>query len=242
LILGASSADKTVTFANPIALNAGTRTVQVDKGSAAVDAILSGAVTGGTGSDVLNKTGAGTLQLSNTGNNYAGGTTLTAGTLQLGAAGVIPDSGTFTFAGGTLDQNSFTETIGPLTLNVSGGGTSTIILNADGTQQNITFSGTTTYTAGKLLLSKYTTTSGDLVLLTSQPTQDFLNNVQFLVGSTTINGAYWRGDLGGALVPVPEPVNVALGAFGAGAVGVGIARRLMRRSKEAAAAASSRQG
>ena len=45
---------------------------------------------GGTGG--LTKTGASLVQLSATGNNYTGATTVSGGTLQLGAANVIPDA------------------------------------------------------------------------------------------------------------------------------------------------------
>jgi len=225
----------TATIAGNLALGA-TRTFTVANGAASLDMDVTAVISGsGFG---LNKDGAGTLALGGA-NTYTGGTTLTAGTLQLGAAGVIPDSGTFTFAGGTLNPNGNAESIGPLSL--SGGGTITL----DSSRQDITFSSRTGTPSGTLVLDGWSST-GDQVLISSFTFDaagiSFLNSVQFITASGTINGAYWRGDLGGALVPVPEPVNVALGAFGAGAVGVGIARRLMRRSKEAVAAASSRQG
>ena len=106
LILGASDSANTLTFQNPIAFNGAARTVQVDNGSAATDAILSG-VLSGTGSSGLTKTGAGTLALTAT-NTYSGVTTVSAGTLSiaadggLGTAPVSVTAGLLVLNGGTL--------------------------------------------------------------------------------------------------------------------------------------------
>ena len=62
LILGASTADKTVTLVNPLDLGNFARTLRVDNGTAANDAILSGALSS-TGAS-LTKTGTGTVQLN----------------------------------------------------------------------------------------------------------------------------------------------------------------------------------
>src|SRR5207244_13430778 len=73
-----------------------------------------------TGAGGITKSGAGTLTLSGA-NTYGGTTTVSAGTLQLGAADVIPDGagkGNVSVTG-TLDLNQFSETIKGL----SGGGT-----------------------------------------------------------------------------------------------------------------------
>ena len=159
LVLGASSATHTVHFQNPINLNGGNRIVQVDDGAASVDANLSGAITAGSFS--LTKTGAGTLQLSSTGNTYVGGTQVESGTLRLGASGVIPDTGAVTVrrattAGstdGVLDLNGFNETIGVLTLGsatttAANAGQTPSIINSSATAATLTLGGTVTYNAG----------------------------------------------------------------------------------------------
>ncbi|MCG3147113.1 MAG: hypothetical protein PCFJNLEI_00550 [Verrucomicrobiae bacterium] len=62
LILGATTSDSTVKFINPIDLGSAQRTVQVDNGSAFVDAELAGILSGSSGG--LTKTGPGVLRLS----------------------------------------------------------------------------------------------------------------------------------------------------------------------------------
>ncbi|MGN6724711.1 MAG: beta strand repeat-containing protein [Tepidisphaeraceae bacterium] len=116
LILALQNADSRLTLSNDINLNGAARTVVVNQGSAAVDARLSGQLTG-TGSSGLTKSGLGTLELTNTANNYAGVTNVTAGTLlvngstgagkttvsagaTLGGSGTI--SGDLAVIGGTL--------------------------------------------------------------------------------------------------------------------------------------------
>jgi len=117
---------------------------------------------GGTG---LEKTSSGTLKLSGA-NTYGGDTTITAGTLQIDAADVIPDGGT---AGnvsitGTLDLNTFSETINGLsgagTIDTVAGGSPVLTVgNNDGTG---TFSGIIKNSAGNLALTK--TGAGTMIL------------------------------------------------------------------------------
>ncbi|OYV06452.1 MAG: hypothetical protein CFE26_06235 [Verrucomicrobiales bacterium VVV1] len=67
LILSNATATHTVDFQNPLTLG-GNRTVQVDNGAAAVDGVLSGAVSG-VFSQTLTKSGAGTLLIGGTADN-----------------------------------------------------------------------------------------------------------------------------------------------------------------------------
>jgi len=98
LILGASTADKTVDLQNSLDLGTAARTVQVDNGSAGIDAKLTGAITGGVGSE-LTKTGNGTLDL-NGAPTYA--------TLKT-QAGVTNVNASFTGGTATVNANATTN-------------------------------------------------------------------------------------------------------------------------------------
>jgi autotransporter-associated beta strand protein len=136
-ILSAASADATVNFKNPINLASATsnaaRTIQVDNGSAAIDAILSGQISSASGTNTLTKTGDGTLAL--TGNNtYVGNTTVSAGTLLIN--GTNAGAGAFTVdAAGTLGgtgSNAGTVTVnGTLSPGASPGTLSVDALNVN---------------------------------------------------------------------------------------------------------------
>jgi autotransporter-associated beta strand protein len=69
------------------------------------------AVLGGAG-ELLKLTG-GTVVLLGA-NTYTGATTVNAGILRLGAAGVIPNASALVVNGGTLDLNNFAQTVGSL--------------------------------------------------------------------------------------------------------------------------------
>ncbi|MBN2560037.1 MAG: autotransporter-associated beta strand repeat-containing protein [Phycisphaerae bacterium] len=124
-------------IAGNVSIAAASRTFDVENGAAATDLEVALAL-GGTNS--LSKTGAGTLMLSGAANTYSGTTTVSGGVLALGKSAVdgavpgtlvvtgatvrslaneqIGTSGSITLnAGGGLDLNGFTETIGSLVLN-----------------------------------------------------------------------------------------------------------------------------
>ncbi len=96
-----------------------TLTTQVDSGNAYVSGPISD---GGAGAGSLIKTGAGTLQL-NAASSYSGGTTISNGTLQLGASDLLLNTGNVSIgASGTLNLNTFSQKIGNLTA-LAGGAT-----------------------------------------------------------------------------------------------------------------------
>ena len=110
-----------------ITVNAGTLSLSGANAYTAGTVIASGATleiagsgtlanTAISGAGSLRKSGAGTLTLSSTSNSYTGGTSVTNGTLTLGAAGVLADTGAFTVSGGTFDLGGFAETVGSLSL------------------------------------------------------------------------------------------------------------------------------
>jgi len=162
LTLGSSSSI-IATSGNISLTNAGTIT------GATYDLILGGAYNGtlsnilATTSGSLTKQDAGIWTLSGP-NTYTGTTNITAGTLKLGASGVIPDASAVTVTG-TLDMNTFSETVGSITGagtidNIAGAGTPTLTCGGDGS--NTSFSGLITDATGALSLIK--TGSGTLIL------------------------------------------------------------------------------
>lgn len=126
LLFGSLSANNTVTFANNIDLNGGTRQVQVLDNTLSPDdkAVLSGVISNG----ILEKTGAGFLEL--TGANTFSELVATAGTLQFRSESNLgPMSTGLRLNGGTLSYIGDTDiTLNrPISTSASGG------LNASGT-------------------------------------------------------------------------------------------------------------
>ncbi|WP_395736830.1 autotransporter-associated beta strand repeat-containing protein [Prosthecobacter sp.] len=146
-----ANAGNSLTFSGVVTLAAGAHTITVN--GLLMSGTISGKLTGGTN---LTKDGAGTLVLSSTANDYGGSTTVNAGLLQLGAAGVIPDGSALTVASaGVFDLNGKNESIGSLAgagVVTNIGAASTLTVGNDGT--STTFSGTVTNQANALNLVK----------------------------------------------------------------------------------------
>jgi fibronectin-binding autotransporter adhesin len=132
------------------------------------------------GSGSLNKTGSGTMVLSGA-NNYAGGTIVSAGTLQISSSNHVPDASALTVSGGTFNVQSFSETVASVTLtsgsiNGTGAGTVTAlsyavqsgtasaILAGTGATMTKTTSGTVTLSGANTFTGATTVTAGTLVL------------------------------------------------------------------------------
>jgi len=98
LVLGSATSDGTITLANAIELGEYARIIQVDRGTASLDAILSGTLTGSNG---FIKTGAGSLALHNA--TYTGATRLYDGSLRLDTSSHAPAGSNFIFSGGVLE-------------------------------------------------------------------------------------------------------------------------------------------
>ena len=167
--------------------HAGTITVQ---GTATGDTNIA-AVIGANVTSVTQTSATSSLVLSGN-NDYTGATTISAGTLRLGAANVIPDGtskGNVSVAG-TLDLNGFSETVNGL----SGGGVvdntavSTNAVLTVNTSSN--FNGTIQNTGAALALIKGP--AGDLVLTGNNNTYS---------GGTTVQGGRLFIANGGALTP-----------------------------------------
>jgi fibronectin-binding autotransporter adhesin len=216
--LSSDKSDSTVTVQNAIALGSLNRTVEVANGSAATDAILSGALSGTGG---LVKSGAGALTLSGA-NSYTGATSINAGTLSTSAADRISNSSAVTVASGASFLLGGSETVGSIagagnysiagfTLTAGGDNTSTTVsgnitgasgaltksgsgnLALSGTSAN-TYNGTTTVNAGTLTLDKTSgvvAVGGDLALNgSSKLLYGTAKNDQIAnLASVTINGS-----------------------------------------------------
>ncbi len=141
---------------NLTATGAGAKTFTL-QGSTAGTGLIAGVIPDGSGTTSLAKSGTGTWTLSGA-NTFGGTTTVTAGTLQLGTAGVIPNACAVTVTSpGLLDMNTFNETVGSIagsgTIdNVAGGGTP--LLSCGGNHTSTTFSGVIQNTSGVLSLTK----------------------------------------------------------------------------------------
>jgi autotransporter-associated beta strand protein len=249
LVLGSSSSDSTlntVVFQNPINLGNAPRTVLVvAQGTVSVDAILSGAISGGGG---LFQTGDGTLELAASNNSYTGGTTIdSGGALQIGDGtannGSLPgnvsirDYATLTFAnpgsvvyGGVLSGDGGLVKSGSGTLTLSGSNT---------------FTGGTTVSRGLLVLQNQSAipagstlaiaASGSLVLGTPGAKEP----LELLAGDPPAGapagpltsqppGAGYAAEQGGGAQATPEPGTMALLAAG---LACGFALRLRAKDK-----------
>jgi len=189
-----------------------------------------------TGSIQLVMSGTGKQTLGGgSDNTYSGGTVVSAGTLQIGAANSVPSSGGLTINGtGTFSSGAttgFANNLGALTL----AGTPAISLGTG--NHTLTFT-TLTNTASTLTIngwtgSTFTTgTGGKLIFTDLNLTDDpaaanvtfasFLGNVNF----TGFGAGTFIANAGGLeLVPVPEPTTILGLAAGVLAFGTWVRRR-----------------
>ncbi|MCC6125502.1 MAG: autotransporter-associated beta strand repeat-containing protein [Pirellulales bacterium] len=159
-------------FQNPIDLNGGSRTVQVDDNPGASNdyALITGILSDSVGGAVLNKTGAGTLLLG-ANSSFAGTVVIDAGTLQFGNGGstggiagnIVIDDPAAKFVVNRSDSCSYGGTIsGTGSLLQRGAGTMTL------SAADHCYTGGTTVQAGTLAFAgglpggKYTITGGTL--------------------------------------------------------------------------------
>jgi len=222
---GLENLAQNTTLTGTITVGATGGRVNCDSGTLTVDGGISGTGTlsfGGAGETVvstagmsggmtLEKDGAGTLTL-NTANTYTGGTTLTGGQLTLGANGAL-GSGAFKFAGGILNANDHTASLGALSLTAN----STLNLDRDSTSATLTFSTANDLNGSILTINGWSGSANsagtdDHIFLTANPSSGVLADIDFTgyaPGATRLSN--------GEIVPVPEPITWAMMIFGVAA-------------------------
>ena len=176
------------TLANGFDLNGANRTFTIANGSAATDFVVAAVVTSGTGTGALTKAGAGLMALTNPGNNYTGGTSITGGTLAPQADGALGTGGVTVSPGAVLDLSTGVTT-GAIA------DTATLTLSSSGSTFSVVSFGASTLneSVGQLLVNGVPQSSG---------TYTSANLPNFITGS-------------GSITVVPEPAS--LGQLGLGA-------------------------
>ena len=174
----------------PLALGAANRTFTVaNDGTSAIDLTISGIISGGVNIGFA-KAGAGTLFLLGS-STYTGTTTISAGTIQLGATGDATntplgtiDGATSITAGAALDLNGFTlGTAEPLTLRGTGVAAAGALLNSSSTSAD--YSGVITMGAAGSIIAN----AGDINIT---GVTDIIGNTFRLTLGGTGNGSITR--------------------------------------------------
>ncbi len=208
-------------------LNSGSGVATLNLGLGDASAAFAGIIkdnNGGSGQIAIVKNGAGVETLSGP-NTYTGGTTIAAGTLQVGANNTLPIGGMVAFGdashSGTLDLNAFSQQVGGLALGAGASWTGqTITNNAMGTGTLVYNGGTSSF--GGVVQGGGTgrvtalTVSGGSLTIGGGPTGVSVNNTYS--GPTTINAggtlvAYTNsGGTGGYdFATIPAASTISLG-------------------------------
>jgi autotransporter-associated beta strand protein len=151
----------------PIGLSASTSTFQVSQGALAPasDMLVTAPIKNAGNSAVLIKTGNGVLTLA-AANTYTGGTTISAGTLQLGDGTTAAHDGSLNAGGGITNNAALVfNIVGSQTYSGAISGTGTVAKLGAGTQVlsgSNSYSGNTTVTAGKLYFNGTSTGTGPI--------------------------------------------------------------------------------
>jgi uncharacterized repeat protein (TIGR01451 family) len=183
-----------------------------------------GGVIAGAGS--LSKMGTGILSLAGA-NTYTGATTISAGTLRLGANNAIGSGSAVTVAAGaTFDLNAFSDVIGSL----AGGGTVTssaagpVTLTEGGNNTTTSFSGLIQNGSGTVALTKLGTGT-----LTLSGANTYSGNTTVSAGTLLVNGSQASsavsvdgGRLGGTGTVGPISSTASGGTVAPGQSGPGI--------------------
>lgn len=200
LILSHSTADATLIWGSNIAIAGGSRTIQVNDGSAAIDARINGVI---SAAGTLNKTGAGTLAVSST-NTFTGGLVINGGTLQLGNGGTTGNFNAISsiaITSGTLAinrSNAFNQAIDLANKIISGAGSFVQ-----------TGSGTTTLTLANTYSGTTSINGGTLALGASNVLPDA---TAVSIGDATLDAATFTDTVGTLNITGNAKINLATGA------------------------------
>lgn len=180
---------------------------------------LTGGAAASTGG--LEKLGAGTLLLEG-GQAYTGATTVSAGTLRLGAADRINSASALVLAGGTFDVNGFSQGLGALALTANG----VIDLdNASDFTGSISFADSSAQSWSSFSLSIIGVNFADGASVRFGSNATGLGVGQ--LANISVNGqGGWTLDSQGYLTAIPEPSSFAALA---GLAGLGLAGLRRRR-------------
>jgi autotransporter-associated beta strand protein len=173
---------------------------------------------GFSGAGKLTKQGFDTVIISGA-SSHAGGTSVTQGTLRIGAADVLPTTGTLsTSITGVFDLNGFAQTVGTLTSNNANtpGATSGFIINSATNTVNLTVGN------GSTANMVYNGQIQDNLALVKMGTGVLtLTNANTYIGGTTVNAGVLdvSNTLAGGSATGIAPVTIAGGTLaGAGAI------------------------
>ncbi len=207
LVLGHDTADATLDWQQRISLAGNLRIIQVDDGSAAIDAKMSGTIAGGSSgtSNIFSKSGAGTLAFTAQ-NTYWGDTIIGAGTLMIGDGGTLGGVSQNTpniivEAGAILAANrsdTLTQGTNPLKVAITGDGGFTQV----GT-------GRTEFKLGNTYIGPTAITAGTLALGANNVIPDAS---AVLLGGATLDAATFTDTLGTLDVNGSATINLGAGA------------------------------
>ena len=152
------------------------------------DMTLNAVAESGAGGYTVTKTGGKILTLNGPG-SWTGGTTITAGSLVLGASGVLADAAPISITGGSLNVGGFSETVGTVTLT----GASSLAGTGTLTTQGLALGGTATYTASMSL-------AGTGGLVKSGTGTVTLSAANSYTGTTSVTGGFLTFGAAGSLV------------------------------------------
>ena len=165
---------------------------------------------GGAGPLVKNGTAALTV---NTANTYTGGTTLNAGTLNLGNAAAL-GTGTLTVNGGTIDNTTgaaLTLAGTPVAINGSFTFAGSNPLSTGTSAVSVSGSPTVTVAAATLTVPVGITGSGSLTVTGTPGAALVLTGLSSYTGGTTVNGAALNLSNGGGTGAIRGPLTVNAG-------------------------------